>query len=162
MEFTNRVWLVLWACLIILNVIMRYPATPHEIGWDTFGIHILANSISEFGWARWWVHPLSIFGMYPYSYASSIPFLVSGISQCTGIDMEWTAWLVCMLTGIFSILFAYVMAGAINDDDVFKFLVAFGYSISPIILTYSTWQLSTRGLFMILLPISIYSIIKDS
>ena len=160
MEFTNRVWLVLWACLIILNVIMRYPATPHEIGWDTFGIHILANSISEFGWARWWVHPLSIFGMYPYSYASSIPFLVSGISQCTGIDMEWTAWLVCMLTGIFSILFAYVMAGAINDDDVFKFLVAFGYSISPILVQYSTWQLSTRGLFMILLPISIYSLLK--
>ena len=160
MEFTNRVRCMMWVFLIALNVIMRYPATPHEIGWDTFGIHILANSISEFGWARWWVHPLSIFGMYPYSYASFIPFLVSGISQCTGIDMEWTVWLFCMLTGIFSIFFAYIMAGAIKDDDIFKFLVAFGYSISPIILTYSTWQLSTRGLFMILLPISIYLLLK--
>ena len=160
MEFTNRVQFMLWACLITLNVIMRYPATPHEIGWDTFGIHILANSISEFGWARWWVHPLSIGGFYPYSYASCVPFLVSGISQCTGIDMEWTVWLFCMLIGIFSIFIAYLAAAAIRNDDLFKFFVAFGYATSPIVVQYSTWQLSTRGTFIILLPIFIYLLLK--
>jgi hypothetical protein len=139
---------------------MRYPTTPHEIGWDTFSIHILANSISEFGWARWWVHPLSIGGFYPCSYASSVPFLVSGISQCTDIDVEWTVWVFCMLIGIFSIFFAYIMAGAIINDDLFKFLVAFGFSVSPIVVEYSTWQLSARGLFVVLLPIFIYSLLK--
>ena len=161
MKFTNCVQFTLWTCLIALNVILRYPATPHEIGWDTFVIHILTNSISEFGWANWWVNLLSIGGFYPNSYASVVPFLVSGISQCTGIDMEWTVWLFCTLTGIFAIFFAYILAGAIRDDDLFKFLVAFGYSLAPGLLYFSTWQLSTRGLFIILLPLFIYLVLKS-
>ena len=161
MKFTNRVRFGLLAGLIALNLILRYPVTPHEIGWDTFVIHILANSISEFGWANWWVHPLSIGGFYPNSYASSVPFIVSGISQCTGIDMEWTVWLFCTLTGIFAISFAYIMAGAIWDEDLFQFLVAFGYSLAPGLLYFSTWQLSTRGLFIVLLPLFIYFVLKS-
>ena len=151
---------ILLACLLALNMILRYPATPHEIGWDTFGIHILANSISEFGWAKWLVHPLSIGGFYPNSYASAVPFLVSGISQCTGIDMEWTVWLSSTLMGFFAIFFAYILAGAIRDEDLFKFLVAFGYSVAPGLLYFSTWQLSTRGLFIVLLPLFIYLLLK--
>ena len=161
MKFTNRVRFELLAGLIALNLILRYPVTPHEIGWDTFVIHILANSISEFGGANWWVHPLSIGGFYPYSYASAVPFLVSGISQCTGIDRERTVWLFSTLTGIFSIFFAYIMAGAIRDDDLFKFLVAFGYSLAPGLLYFSTWQLSARGLFIVLLPLFIYFVLKS-
>ena len=161
MKFTNRVRFELLAGLIALNLILRYPATPHEIGWDTFAIHILANSISEFGWANWWVHPLSIGGFYPNSYASAVPFLVSGISQCTGIVMEWAIWTFCTLTGIFAIFFAYILAGAIRDDDLFKFLVAFGYSLAPGLLYFSTWQLSARGLFIVLLPLFIYFVLKS-
>jgi len=160
MKFTKRVRFGLIAGLIVLNLILRYPATPHEIGWDTFLIHILANSISEFGWARWWVHPLSIGGFYPYSYASSVPFLVSGISQFTGIGMEWTVWLFSTLTGLSALFFAYILAGAIRDDDLFRFLVAFGYSVVPGVLNFSTWQLSTRGLIIILLPLFIYLLLK--
>ncbi|NQE44826.1 hypothetical protein C5S31_02225 [ANME-1 cluster archaeon GoMg2] len=161
MRFTNRVRFGLLTGLIALNLILRYPVTPHEIGWDTFIIHILANSVSEFGWAKWWVHWLSIGGFYPYSYASSVPFLVSGISQCTGIiNMEWTIWLFCTLTGIFTIYFAYILAGVIWNNDLFKFLVAFGYSVAPGLLTFSTWQLSSRGLFIVLLPLFIYMVLK--
>lgn len=160
MRFTNRVWFGLLAGLIALNLILRYPVTPHEIGWDTFTIHVLTNSISEFGWARWWVNSLSIAGFYPNSYASAVPFLVSGISQCTCVNMEWTVWLFCTLTGIFTIFFAFVLAGVLWDNDLFKFLVAFGYSLAPGLLYFSTWQLSTRGLFIILLPLFIYLLLK--
>ena len=161
MKLTKRVRFELLIGLIVLNLILRYPATPHEIGWDTFVVHILANSVSEFGSANWWVHPLSIGGFYPNSYASSVPFLVSGISQCTCIDMEWAVWLFCTLTGFFAIFFAYIMAGAIRDDDLFKFLVAFGYSLAPGLLYFSTWQLSARGLFIVLLPLFIYLVLKS-
>ncbi|CAD6492200.1 MAG: hypothetical protein EMLJLAPB_00237 [Candidatus Argoarchaeum ethanivorans] len=159
-KFTNRVRFTLWTCLIALNIILRIPTTPHEIGWDTFAIHILTNSISEFGWAMWWVNPLSIGGFYPYSYASVVPFLVSGISQCTGIGMERTVWLFCAFIGVSSAFFAYIMAGAIKNNDIFKFLVAFGYSVAPGILNFSTWQLSARGCFMVLLPLFVYLLLK--
>ena len=79
MKFTKRVQIGLFVGLIALNIILRIPTVPHEIGFDSFDIHILANSISAFGEARWWVHPLSVVGFFPLSYASSVPFILSGI-----------------------------------------------------------------------------------
>ena len=160
MKFPKCIIYVLLALLIILNIILRLPITPHEIGWDSFTIHALGNSISQFGYAKWWLHPASIGGFYPYSYASVVPFLLSGISQCTGIDMEWTIWLFCVLVGIFSAFTAYLMAGAIKDDDLFKFLVAFGFSVSEGVLYFTTWTVSTRGFFIVLLPLFVYLLLK--
>lgn len=159
-KFTNRVRIAIWTSLIALNLILRYPATPHAIGWDTFAVYALANSINAFGQAKWWVCPLSIGGFYPVSYASSVPFQVSGIFQCTDISMGWTVWLFSALTGVFAILFAYIMAGAIRNDDTFKFLVALGYSTAPGLLSLTTWQLSARGPFIVILPLFIYSLLK--
>jgi len=160
MKISKRIIYTLWALLIILNIILRLPITPHEIGWDSFTIHALANSVSTFGEAKWWLHPASVGGFYPYSYASVVPFSLSGISQCTGIDMEWTTWLFGVLIGIFSAFTAYLMAGAIKDDDLFKFLVAFGFSVSEGILYFTTWTVSTRGFFIVLLPLFVYLLLK--
>ena len=160
MNFSKRTTCILVALLILLNIILRCPTTPHEIGWDSFSIHSLANSVSTFGLAKWWVHPLSIFGLYPYSYASAVPFLLSGISQCTDIGMEWVIWLFGVFIGIFSAFTAYLMAGAIRDDDIFKYLVAFSYSTSAGILYFSTWTVSTRGAFIVLVPLFVYLLLK--
>lgn len=152
---------ILIALLIAVNLILRYPATPHEIGWDSFVIHISANSISLFGHLKWWLDPTCIFGFHPYSYASSVPFLLSGLSQGTGIGMEWTIWLFSSIIGLFSALTAYIMAGAIEDDDFFKILVSIIYSTSNGVLYFTTWTVSTRGLFLILLPLFLYLLLKS-
>lgn len=159
MHISNRMKFLLISLLMLLNIIIRIPSVPHEIGFDSFFIHKLANTISIFGEARWWIHPLSVFGLYPYSDVSAVPFLLSGISQCTGTDMEWTIWLFSVITGLLSAFTAYLLAGAIKDDDIFKFLVAFGYSLSPGILAF-TWNVSSRGLFIVLLPLFIYLLLK--
>lgn len=161
MKFTVRTKMMLLLGLIILNVLFRYPVTPHEIGWDSFEIHALANSVTEFGHAKWWVHSLSIVGMYPLSYASSVPFFLSGMSQTTSIGMEWTIWIFCLVIGTISVFLAYLLAGLIWDDDIFKFLVPFTYTLSSGMLTLTTWTLSTRGFFVVLLPLFIYLMIKS-
>ena len=160
MKFSKRSKYLLFGLLLALNIIIRIPSVPHECTDDSYTIHILANSISLFGQAEWWLHPLSIGGFYPYSYASVVPFMLSGISQCTGIDLEWTIWLFSVVGGVFSMFAAYLMAGAIKDNDLFKFLVAFAYSLSPGILVHSTFAVSTRGLFTMLLPLFIYLLLK--
>jgi hypothetical protein len=146
--------------MIALNVILRIPSIPHEKGFDSFFIHSLANSISLFGEARWWINPLAVFGFYPYSYASAIPFYLSGVSQTTGIDMEITILIVCIILGIFSIFTSYTLAGLIYNDDLFKFLVALGFSISQGILTFTTWEISTRGPFIVLFPLFIFLLLS--
>jgi len=116
--------------------------------------------VSAFGEARWWANPLSIGGFYPLSYASAVPFILSGISQLTGIGMEWTIWLFCVIIGLFSAFTAYLLAEAIWNNDIFKFLVAFGYSTSQGILSFTTWTVTTRGFFIVIAPLFIYTLLK--
>ena len=143
MRFSPRTKAVLMGLLILLAVVFRYPTTPHEIGWDSFAVHLMANSVSEFGYAKWWLHPASIIGSYPYSgSASAVPFLLSGISQCTGMDTEVVILLYSIILGLFSVFAAYLMAGAIWNNDLFKFLTAFIFSASPGVITHSTWSIS--------------------
>jgi len=159
-RFSARTKVILFSLLIMLGLIFRYPTTPHEIGWDSFTVHLMANSISEFGYAKWWLHPASVIGWYPYSSVSAVPFLLSGISQCTGIDVERVILLYSMFLGIFSIFGAYLMAGAMWNNDIFKFLVAIVFSASQGIITFSTWTAHSRTLFVISLPLFIYLLLR--
>ncbi|RJS83204.1 hypothetical protein CW713_04200 [Methanophagales archaeon] len=161
MKFSKRTKFLFLCLLVLLNVIIRIPSFPHESGCDSFMIHILANSVSENGYAKWWINPLSIFGLYPYSECSAVPFALSGINQCTGLEMEFVLWLFSVIMGLFSAFAAYILAGRIKDNDVFIFLVAFSYSLAPGILAFTTWNLSMRGPFMALLPLFIYVLLKS-
>lgn len=160
-SISKRAWILLWICLVILNLMMRIPLTPHQIGHDSFLIHFVAESISTYGTAKWWIHPLSIIGLYPFSMASALPFYLSGLSQILPLTMEQAIWFALIVLGIFSSFTAYLMAGAIKDDKLFKFITALVYSTSPGILIQTTWSASGRGLFLVLLPLFIYFLIKS-
>lgn len=161
MKLSKKVKIELFILLIILNLILRYSVTHHEFFNDSFEMHILANSLSEFGEARWWVHPLSVIGMYPNSYASMISFLLSGISQCTGLEVELVIFIYGLIFGIFCLFAGYIVAGEIYDNDLFKFLVAFGFSTCQGVLTYTTWTAPARSPFIILLPLFLYALLKS-
>ena len=161
MQFSLRTKIVLMGLLVLLGLIFRYPTTPHEIGWDSFAVHLMANSISEFGYAKWWLHPTSVIGWYPYSGSpSAVPFLLSGISQCLSMDIESVMLLYSMILGILAIFGAYLVAGAIWNNDIFKFLVAIVFSASPGILAKTTWTGHARTLFIIALPLFIYLLLR--
>ena len=160
-HFSVRTKVILFCLLITLALIFRYPTTPHEIGWDSFSVHLMANSVSDFGYAKWWLHPASIIGSYPYSTSpSAVPFLLSGISQCTSIDVGKSIFVYSTFLGIFSIFGAYLMAGAIWKNDIYKLLVAFIFSTSIGIVTFTTWTAHARTLFIIILPFFIYVLLR--
>ena len=162
MHFSSRTKVILFGLLIALNLIIRCPSVPHEVGDDSFHMHLVANSLSEFGYAKWWIHPASILGSYPYSTSpSAVPFFLSGLSQLTGIDVEPTILLYSVFLGLFSICVAYLMAGAIYDDDRFKFFVAFIFSTSQGIVTFTTWTAHAKTLFIISLPFLIFLLLKS-
>lgn len=160
MKFSKRVNYLLIGFLVLLNVVFRYPSFPHEIGDDSFIIHSLSNTISVNGCAKWVVHPLSLFGFYPFSKSSGELFLLSGASQSTGIEIEVVILLISTLLGIFAIFTAYIMAREFKNDDLFTFIIAFNYSLTPTLLGFTTWTISTRGMFMVFLPLFIWSLLR--
>ncbi|MFW6145389.1 MAG: hypothetical protein ACOC4Y_01180 [bacterium] len=150
----------LLSLLVSLNFILRIPSIPHEYYSDSFQIHILANSISEFGHAKWWVNPLAMAGKYPYSEVSAYPFILSGISQTTTIDVEMVILIFSIFLGIITAFAAYSLAGSIWNNSIFKLLVAFIFSTSPALLNYLTWTATGRAPFIGLLPIFLLCLIK--
>jgi len=158
--FSRRTKIILMGLLILLNIILRFQVVQNEIGWDSFSMHIMTNSLTEYGYARWWLHPLSVFGLYPASYTSTMHFLLSGIEQTTGLEMRWVIFLYCVFFGLVSMFTAYLMAGEIIDDDLFKFLVAFGFSTSPAVVGYTTWTIAARNLLVVLAPLLVYLLLK--
>lgn len=157
----NRSW-ILFSILIILNIALRIPTTPHEIGWDSFRTHGLAQIISDEGYIKWTLNPLSIFGLYPYSYATAVPLALSNFSLLTNINInvEWIIWLFSVFTAIIGIFTSYLMAGQIYNNKLFKFFVAFAFSTSLNFVYFTTWTVSTRALFIALLPLFIYFLLK--
>lgn len=160
MRLTKKTKVVLFALLILLNFIFRYLPELHEVGSDSFFIHSMANSISEFGYAKWVFSPLSFFGIYPYSYASAVQFILSGLAQTSNIKMESIIFTFTILIGIFTVFTSYLLAKSIFDDDIFKFFISFIYSTSSAVLTYTTWTVPGRGLFLVLLPLGIFFVLK--
>jgi len=163
MKLSKRAnYLLIFGFLAILNVLFRFPVTPHELGADSFHMHGMANFISENGYAKWIMHPLSFFGLYPLSYPSGSIFYLSSISQSTGIDTEYSILVVSTFLGVLGAFTTYLMAKEILDDDFFAFAAAFIFSISRVFLTYTTWTYTTRGFFAALLPLFIWSLLRLS
>jgi hypothetical protein len=164
MSSKNTTYLI-FLLLLLLNIVLHYPTVPHEIGWDSFVVHSAANSLSELGFAKWWLNPTSVIGSYPYSIASAVPFLTSGISQLTGLSMDTSIFIYSTILGLICIFVTYLLANSIygNNDYLFSFLVAFGFSTSPAILTFTSWTAPTRTLFaVVLLPFILYLSLKTN
>jgi len=138
---------------------MRYP-NGHEVGVDSFAIHTLAESIVATGAASWILSPFSYFGLYPASYPSAGPFLLASVSSTADIEIEGGILLTSLLLGVLGILTAYLMAREFRRTSLFPLLVAFVYAFAPRFLAFSLWQASTRNIFMALLPIFVWALLK--
>lgn len=159
-KFSKKSQITILLLLIILNIALRIPTSPNELGVDSFKIHSYANIISENGFADWVIHPLSAFGMYPFSTPIGIPFLQSGISQSTGLEIKHTILLTSIIIGIIGVFASYIMAKCIKNDDLFAFLISFCFSLSPLFLRNTIWTTSERNLFIVLVPVFIWSLLK--
>lgn len=160
MKFSKKNKILIILSLIILNIVIRIPVIPHEMGMDSFYLHSLATTISSFGYAKWIIHPASIFGLYPFSYPSSLPIALSGISQSSGIDIEYCLLFLDIILSIFALLSTYILAKIIFYDDLFAFIAAFCYSLSPLVLIFTYWEGSSRNIYLAFTPLFLWVLLK--
>jgi hypothetical protein len=160
MQLPRRVVLACLAALVLLNLALRHPQIDHETGVDSFFIHTLAESINQHGQARWILNPLSFFGLYPLSYPSIGPLLYSSGSQMTGYSVEGVIFLSSHLFGAVGVLVSFMMARALRRDDLFGLAVALAMSLAPRFIAFTMWTGSTRGLFMFLLPVFVWTLLS--
>lgn len=160
MRFPRRAIYALLLAFIPLNLIVRYPQTPHGIGVDAFSFSVLSNQILQQGWAAWIVHPLSAFGLYPLSYPSGSFFLTAAFAALSGMPVEPSTLLLSLFVGAFGVLAAFLMAREFWKNDLFVMLVALLFPLMPKFVTNTLWEVPTRGLFMALTALFIWALLR--
>ena len=158
MKFTKKNKILLLVLLVILNAVIRIPLVPHELGTDSFYIHQISDSITDYGEAKWVRHPVQFFGFG--TTPPALPILISGFSQCLGISSELSIFLLSFLAGIFGAIIAYTFMYYVTNDDCISFLGALLFSLSPEFLRITIWTATTRSLFIALLPLFLYLLFK--
>ncbi len=155
---------VVWCLLtffVLTNLALRYPRTPHEVGIDSFFIHNLATNIANDGHAEWILNPLSWFGWYPLSYPSGGPVVVADLAMVSGLPIEAAILFLSLGFGGLGVLTSFIMAREFRDDDLFCLIVAFVYGFAPRYLAFTLWSASMRSLFMVLLPVFIWIVLRS-
>lgn len=158
MKFNRQNNLILIFLLILLNLSLRIPTIPHEIGTDTYYIHYLANIMSIYGYPVWIEHPLQFFGFS--SQPPSVPIIVSLLSQSSSISSEKVVLFISIATCVIGIFSFYAFVSFITNDDFIRFYSTFVFSTSPEFLRMTMWTITTRALFIALLPLFLYLLFK--
>lgn len=156
----NALLIGAFVLLIVLNVVLRFPITPHEIGDDSFYIHDLADSIIDSGSIKWAIHPLSYFGLYALSYPAGGPTIFAEVPIISGIDISWSIYIASLLFALFGIFSMYLLAAEFTGRSDLGLLAAFLFSVSPLSLKYTLWTSSTRGVFLMVLPLFIWCFLR--
>jgi len=152
--------LLVLGAILLMTVLIRVPFTTHEIGYDSFRTHWMAQSISSEGTAKWLVHPASHFGLYPYSYPSFLPYILVILSTVLGITLETAILVFSWFLGFSGVLFMFIFARTISSRIEVAYLSAFVFAASPIFLAFTVWSASTRNLFIVLIPLLLYLILR--
>jgi uncharacterized membrane protein len=111
---------------------------------------------------EWFVHPLSAFGLYPLSYPAAGPLVLSIVSQTLGISMEQTVLVMSIFYGVFGCLAIYILANTITKNDFISFITALLFSTSPLFLSFTNFAGSSRALFLVVLLLFIWILLRWS
>ncbi len=156
----RRTTLCLLGLISLVSLILRYPFSLHETGVDSFFVHNLAAAILREGRASWILNPLGLVGWYPLSYPSASPFIIADFSALSGVPVEGSILLLSLGYGLIGTVASFAMAKEFRSDDEFALIACFIYGLAPRLLDFTLWTASARGLFMALLPIFVWCLLR--
>ena len=89
--------------LLFLNLTFRY-FRPSPGGGDTWAISVKATVLLNSGKITWLLHPLSLFGWYPYSYPTGMPSFVAAFQLVTGLSHLNVIYLISLFVSLLLVL----------------------------------------------------------
>ena len=155
--YKKRYILFLLVFFAALNLAARYPLdhpVPH--GSDTLTVMQLSDSLSENDQAGWTLTLLSYFGLYPLSYPSGMPFLLSEASDLSGLSPNAIVWIIDGIFSILLLLAGFMLFRTFRISDETAVIFAGLMAMTPFFLYYTYGQAATRGL---LIPITVFGLL---
>ena len=172
----TEAWIII--LLLILNIALRLPTTPHPLGIDTYVTiwetrqTIESNEpIVEHGpWlVRWRMFTKEgirvglekgVHYLYPFTDPILFQMNYAILQQITSLDVELCLLLISIFCGVLGFFSSYVMARQFVENNLMVYVIAFFYSTAPVFLYVTTWQGTFRMMYMAVFPMIIWCFFK--
>ncbi len=160
MDLPGRTRYSLIGFMVAVILCFKYPRDPHEYGIDSFVVHGMAGNILEYNYAPWLLKPSSAYALYPFSYAPGIPIVLAALSEVTGLSIEMVILGLSIIISLLGVFGMFMFAGEIKNKFEVRFLSAFLFAFTPAISTFTTWTISTRGPFICIMTILLWTLAR--
>lgn len=160
MDLPGRTRYSLIGFMVALILCFKYPRDPHEYGIDSFVVHGMAGNIMEHNSAPWLLEPSSAYALYPFSYPPGIPLVLAALSEVTGLSLEMVILGFSIIVSLLGVFGMFMFAGEIKNKFEVRFLSAFLFAFTPAIATFTTWTISTRGPFICIMTILLWTLAR--
>jgi len=137
----------------VLIFLFRIPTSFTLTGNDAFEVSYFAHKIVSFEAGKFLIHPLSYFGIYPFSAYPIFSYLFLGILIFIFQD-TFTSWVIySFIVGLIAYHSFKYLARELCISNKLHELGGIIYSLSIPLLTYSSWSVGSRGLFLAFVPL---------
>jgi hypothetical protein len=160
MDFPKKTKYSLLGFMLTFILIFKYPSEGHEYGKDSFFVHALGQHLQDLDFAPWLIHPLSAYALYPFSYAPGMSFILASLSDISGLSMEMVVLFLSIVFSLLGVFGMFMFTSEISDRFDVRFVSAFLFAFTPAIATYLTWTISTRGPFICLMTLLLWSLAR--
>ena len=124
----------------------------HEIGIDSFFYHNEAAVLLKYHSYTWWLHPLSLFGLYPYSDSPGVPTLIAQYSSISGLPIEFSILVFNIIIVFFAVFSMWILSLKIKNNFYFTFFTTTIFIFAPILIIRTQWSIGEREFLVFLLP----------
>ncbi len=131
---------------------MIYPWSPYSGGADTKDYQYLSNTITHYGSLIHVMHPISLWGQYPFSMPAGAPVFLSAATQLTGIHVIQNVIILDYILGMFLLLTSICLFMKIKKNFLFVFGGALIITLSPRFIAYLTGLFEARGFIALMFP----------
>ncbi|MCK4613839.1 MAG: hypothetical protein KAU14_03465 [Thermoplasmata archaeon] len=161
MDLPGKTKYSLLGFMLFCILCFKYPRDPHEYGIDSFIVHGMAGSLQELNYAPWLVKPSSAYALYPFSYAPGMAFILTSLSELTGLSLELVILVFSVIISLLGAAGMFMFASEIKNKFEIKFFSAFLFAFTPAVAAFTTWTLSTRGPFICLMTVFLWALSRS-
>ena len=158
---SNRTVKYFLITILIYNLFLR-STNFEQHGGDSWSHYLRTTVLLEYGRFTWYLHPLSLYGFFPFSYASGISILLGSLQLTTSIPVYQIIIFSSIFFSLVLNLSLFILCRHFQFSNQISLLALFLCSSTITYLTYTYSVASPRGAIISLAPITAFLLFKSS
>jgi len=146
--------------ILLYNLFLRSTIFEQH-GGDSWSHYLRTIVLLEYGRITWYLHPLSLYGFFPFSYASGISLLLGSLQLTTNIPIYQIIIYSSIFFALIFNLSLFILCRYFKFNSQIILLALLFSSSTITYLTYTTSVASPRGALISLTPITAFLLFRS-